>query len=158
MELGTTLIGTICVAICAMPFILTTRNKNKLIKKQLTALKNLANKNNSEISQFDVYTFYAIGIDKNKNIISFISKNENTNEEQSVNLENIQSCKIETINTPKKAKDIDKLYLKLTHKDISKASILLDFFNSDVNYQLGEELQSINKWNTLINNSLNSNL
>jgi len=154
MELGTSLIGIICVAICAMPFILTSRNKNKIVKKQLTALKSLATENQSEISKFDVYSYYAIGMDTEKKTISFVAKKEEIEEEQFINLENIQDCSIEIINAPKNKKEIDKLYLKLKPKDNTKAAILLEFFNSDINYQLGEELQSINKWNTLINANL----
>lgn len=154
MELGTSLIGIVCVIICALPFVLTSRSKNKKIKKQLITLKDLAKKHSSEITQHDAYSYYAIGLDASKKILSFISKAETSLTKQAVNLETIQSCNVVKISKSKNQKDIDGLYLKLTPTDKNESEILLEFFNADVSYQLGEELQSITKWNLIINEAL----
>ena len=156
MEFGTTLIGIICLAICAMPFVLTSRNRKKIIKTQLLALNNLAKQHNGEITQHDIYSYYAIGVDMNKNLLLFISNTDEDTKQQSINLKDIKSCDIVNISRSKVKgrKEIDELYLKLTPIDKTKEALCLEFFNTDVNYQLSQELQSINKWNTIINNIL----
>ncbi|WP_159019725.1 hypothetical protein [Algibacter sp. L3A6] len=151
MELGTTLIGIICVAICAMPFVLTNRSKKAIVKRQLIVLKDLATQHNNTITQNEINSFYAIGIDETKKSVSFILKRETEVEQQFVDLSTIKSCEIVSIT---KSKHMDRLYLKLTPIDKTKSEVILEFFNADVSYQLGEELQSIEKWNKIINNLL----
>lgn len=151
MELGTTLIGIICVAICAMPFVLTNRSKKAIVKRQLIVLKDLATQHNNTITQNEINSFYAIGIDETKKSVSFILKGETEIEQQFVDLSTIKSCEIVSIN---KSKHMDRLYLKLMPIDKTKSEVILEFFNADVSYQLGEELQSIEKWNKIINNLL----
>ena len=151
MELGTTLIGIICVAICAMPFVLTNRSKKAIVKRQLIVLKDLATQHNNTITQNEINSFYAIGIDETKKSVSFILKGETEVEQQFVDLSTIKSCEIVSIT---KSKHMDRLYLKLTPIDKTKSEVILEFFNADVSYQLGEELQSIEKWNKIINNLL----
>ncbi|GAL77993.1 hypothetical protein [Algibacter lectus] len=151
MELGTTLIGIICVAICAMPFVLTNRSKKAIVKRQLIVLKDLASQHNNTITQNEINSFYAIGIDESKKSVSFILKEETEVEQQFVDLSTIKSCEIVNIT---KSKHIDRLYLKLIPHDKTKKEVNLEFFNADVSYQLGEELQSIEKWNKIINNLL----
>ena len=151
MELGTTLIGIICVAICAMPFVLTNRSKKAIVKRQLIVLKDLATQHNNTITQNEINSFYAIGIDKTKKSVSFILKGETEVEQQFVDLSTIKSCEIVSVN---KSKHMDRLYLKLMPIDKTKSDVILEFFNADVSYQLGEELQSIEKWNKILNNLL----
>ena len=151
MELGTTLIGIICVAICAMPFVLTNRSKKAIVKRQLIVLKDLATQHNNTITQNEINSFYAIGIDETKKSVSFILKGDTEVEQQFVDLSTIKSCEIVSVN---KSKHMDRLYLKLMPIDKTKSDVILEFFNADVSYQLGEELQSIEKWNKILNNLL----
>lgn len=151
MELGTTLIGIICVAICAMPFVLTNRSKKAIVKHQLIMLKDLATQHNNTITQNEINSFYAIGIDNTKKSVSFIFKGETEVSQLFVDLSKIKHCEIVNVI---KAKHIDKLYLKLRPIDKTKEDVILEFFNAEVSYQLGEELQSIKKWNEIINNLL----
>jgi len=152
MNLGTTIIGIICVALCAMPFILTSTNKNKKKKTVLNTLINLANQHNSEISQHEICSYYSIGIDESKKSVSFILDNEETIKKDFINLSSIKTCDV--VNLKNTQKDTERLYLKLTHIDKSQPHAILEFYNSEINYQLGSELQSIEKWNTLINSML----
>ncbi|WP_405296252.1 hypothetical protein [Algibacter sp. Ld11] len=151
MELGTTLIGIICVAICAMPFVLTNRSKKAIVKHQLIVLKDLATQHNNTITQNEINSFYAIGIDDTKKSVSFIFKGETEVSQLFVDLSKIKHCEIVNVI---KAKHIDKLYLKLSPIDKTKEDVILEFFNAEVSYQLGEELQSVKKWNEIINNLL----
>lgn len=153
MNLGTTIIGIIFAALCAMPFVLTSFNKKKKKNKALKTLQDLSKEYNSEISQHEIFSYYAIGIDHSKKTVSFMSENEKTITKTFINLSNIKTCDIVNF---KKGKETDRLYLKLSYIDKSQPDAILEFFNSEINYQLGSELPSIEKWNTIINGMLPS--
>lgn len=159
MNLGTIIIGIICIALCAMPFILTSVNKNKKNKQTLDKLKNLAKRNNSEISQYEICGYYAIGIDKSNKTVSFILKNEEDMEEQFINLNTIKSCELIHVKKPinNKEKELSQLYLKLNPVDKNRSPYNLEFFNTDINYQINNEIQSSEKWNALINDTIKEN-
>ena len=63
MDLGTAIVGSTCVTICALPFVLTGINRKKNEMQLVATLKNTAKKNASEISQYEICGNYAIGID-----------------------------------------------------------------------------------------------
>ena len=157
MDLGTTIIGSVSVAICAIPFVITNRSKKKKVKQLLISLKDLAKEHNSEITQHDIFKYYAIGIDESKNSVSFILKNEDEEQSYYINLSTIKKCEIVKVGSSSvhTNKDIDKLDLKLNPIDKNKPDIMLEFYNAEISYQLSEELQSIEKWNNIINNLLN---
>ena len=156
MNLGTIIIGIICIALCAMPFILTSINKKKKQKKILNTLNDLAKRNNSTIIQHEICAYYAIGIDESKKTVSFILNNGDTTEEQFINLSKIKSCDIVNIKKPvNKKNELSRLYLKLNPIDKNETHHNLEFFNTDVNYQIHNEIQSIENWNTTINNIVN---
>jgi hypothetical protein len=158
MDLGTTIIGIVCVTLCALPFILTNRSKNKKVKELVKSLKDLAKQNGSEITHYETCGNYAIGIDESKNSISFIVKTDETFKTQFVNLLLIKSCKINNISRSTSNKDqiIDQLNLILSAVDKNTPDVILEFYNSEISYQPYSELESIEKWNNLINNLLNT--
>lgn len=156
MDLGTTVIGLICIVICAIPFVLTIRGKKKKEKQLLVSLKDLAKQQNCEITEYDICGFYAIGIDKAKNFVFFVFKKKDLGKQQFVDLSKIKSCKIANIgkSTSKNEKLIERLNLNFSPIDDNLPNTVLEFYNVDVNYQINGELESIKKWNTLINNML----
>jgi len=153
MNLGSTIIGIICITLCALPFILTSANRKKKEKQLLNALKEIAQEHQSGITQHDIFGYCAIGLDELKKSVSFILRTDDAIKPQFVNLSTISSCEIANIT---KSKHLDRLYLKLKPIDKNQPEMAFEFFNADVNYQLNDELQSIGKWNTLINNLLKS--
>lgn len=159
MDLGTTIIGLICIVICAIPFVLTVRGKKKKEKQLLSSLKDLAKQQNCDISEYEVCGFYAIGVDKTKNFAFFSFKKKELTKQQFVDLSTIKSCKIANIgkSTSKNGKVIERLNLNFSPNDENRSNTAFEFYNVDVNYQLCGELESIKKWNSLINNMLNAN-
>lgn len=158
MDLGTTIIGTVCVAICAMPFVLTNRSKRIKEKEFINSLKNLAKQHDSEITQYETCGNYAIGIDETKKTVSFILKTFEVFKIQFIDLSLIKNCKIDTIysSASKNNQVIDQLILNLSAVDKNTPDVLLEFYNSEISYQSYTELESIEKWNKLINDLLNS--
>jgi hypothetical protein len=158
MDLGVTLIGIIIVVLCAMPFTLTYRNRKKKEKQFLLSLKELAQHHNCKITQYEVFGYFAIGIDDAKSYVFFVLKTEEKLKQQYINLSNVKTCEITKINRSinKKETIIDHLSLNFGLVDKSKPNIALDFYNSDISYQLSGEIQSIEKWYKLINDLLKS--
>ncbi|UMB60656.1 hypothetical protein MHL31_00240 [Lutibacter sp. A80] len=156
MDFGTVLIGSVCIALCAMPFVLTTRGRKKREKELIMSLKNLAKNENSEITQFETCGNYAIGVDEINKIVFFQLKGKETSKYEIVKLASIKKCRIANISSTVKGGDkiIEKLNLHLTPITKSKEDTILEFYNADLSFQLSGELQSINKWNSLINKIL----
>ena len=158
MDLGTISIGVTCIIICAMPFVLTTRSRNKKEKQLLLLLNNLAIQQQSNISKYDVFGYYAIGIDEIKKNVFYQFKAKEIEKQQFVDLTTIKKCKIENVSksTDGNSRVVEQLNLNLSFIDKNKPDIILEFYNAEVNFQLNGEIQLIEKWNTLINNMLNS--
>lgn len=160
MDLGTAIIGAISIILCALPFVMIRRSRKKREKVFLQSLSEIASKNNSQITQNEIFGSFAIGIDEIKNFVfSYRSVDDNVSE-QIIDLGEIQSCKV--INTSKtftnndaSQKVIGRLELSFIPTAKNKPEIRLEFFNTDVNPQLNGELQSIEKWAKHINELLN---
>ncbi|QVY64900.1 hypothetical protein [Polaribacter sp. Q13] len=160
MDLGTIIIGIICIVICALPFVLTNKNKKKKEKELLDLLKDFAKEHNSEITNHEIGEHYAIGIDESKNAISFLQKTKEKNNLQYVDLTTIKSCEISNISKSlgKNETTLDKLNLKLNAIDKNKPNVILEFYNSDISFQPVNEFDVIEKWNKLIGNLLSTKL
>ena len=160
MDLGSAIIGAIVIIICALPFVMMSRNSKKREKKNLQSLSEIATQNNCQIDQHEIFGSSAIGIDETKNFVFFYKLTKDKGIEQSVDLSEVQNCKV--INTSRtlnnkggNRKVIDKLELSFLPIVQNRSEIKLEFFNSDDNLQLLGELQSIEKWSKLINDRLN---
>ena len=75
MDLTVAAIGSLCVALCAMPFVISTKNRKKSEKQFLLYLKDLANQHECVIKQHEILGHYAIAIDDSKNYVFFCIKN-----------------------------------------------------------------------------------
>ncbi|WP_405608351.1 hypothetical protein [Polaribacter sp. Asnod1-A03] len=160
MDLGTTIIGVISITICALPFILTSRNKKKKEKELLNSLINFARQNGSEITKHEIGTYFAIGLDESKNTISFLQKTKKSSQFQFIDLSLIKKCQINNISKSLSNNEtvVDKLNLNLTTLSIKDADFNLQFYNSNISFQLSSEFDSLEKWNKIINNILNNKL
>jgi L-cysteine desulfidase len=158
MDLGTTIIGIICVALCAMPFVLTIGIRKKKEKQLLESIKDLAKQKNCEINHHEICGNYVIGIDEAKNFLFFQLNEKEKEKQQFVNLSTIKSCNVSNINRIiKNNKIIERLNLEFTLFDKNRSNVVLEFYNVDLSCQLNGELQSIEKWNGLIKKRLDKN-
>ncbi|MCB0461514.1 MAG: hypothetical protein R2816_05750 [Flavobacteriaceae bacterium] len=160
MDSGVTLIGIFIVVLCAIPFVIPYINRKKIEKQFLLSLKELAKQNDCSINQYEIFGNFAIGIDESKNFVFFTLNEEEGLNKQCVNLSMIKTCIINKTYrlTAKKEKITDKLSLYFSFKEKSNPDIALDFYNSNVNYQLNGEIQIIEKWNQVINNALGTKI
>jgi hypothetical protein len=156
MDSGMIVIGIVSVLICALPIILTNRSRNKRTKLHLALLKEKAKDQNCEITQHEIGDTYSIGIDENRNCLFFLAINKGVVRDQFVDLYTIGDSKIANISRPISGNDkiIDSLSLQLSPRLKKQATIVLEFYNSEVSFQLGGEIKSLEKWNVVINDLL----
>lgn len=159
MDLGSTIIGAIIIAICIVPFIIMSQNRKKRERKTLQLLINIANQQNCIISKHEICGDFIIGIDETKNFVFFFKQLKDKVVEQYINLAEIQSCKVKNTARTVIIKNynhnvIDKLELNFIPFDKNKKETTLEFFNTENSLQIVGEFQSVEKWSKLINDSL----
>ena len=159
MELGIAAIGLASVALCAMPFVVTSRSRKTKEKQMMTSLNDVASKHNCKITEHEIFGHYAIGVDAQKKFVFFISKNGDVLNQQYADLSTIKTSEIANIGKSysRKEKITERLLLKLFSKKANEPDTVFKFYNAEVNYQLSGEFQSIEKWNKVIKNLLKSN-
>ena len=156
MEIGIAAIGIASVALCAMPFVLTNRSRKNKEKQFMASLKDVANQHHCEITEYEIFGHYAIGVDRSKNYVFYISKKGTVINQQYVDLASIKTCEIANIGKSyaRKEKITERLNLNFFPIDNDQPDTVFEFYNAEVNYQLSGELQSIEKWNKSIKNML----
>ncbi|WP_066217862.1 hypothetical protein [Formosa haliotis] len=158
MNTGTLILSAIFIAICALPFILTTTNSRKRKKQMLKSLTQIAQKYNASISKYDVGSDFIIGLDEVKNLVLFFKKGIDNTIEECLDLSNYKDCNtIKTgkhLNAKSSAHAIETLKLGFIPTDQTNVAPQFEFYNEDKNMQLSGELQIINTWQSLIHQKL----
>lgn len=158
MDLGSTIIGAILIAIFVVPVILMNRNNKKREKKTLQLLINIANEQNCKISKYEICSDFIIGIDESENFIFFFKQKKEVAISQYVDLSEIKICKVlkstRTIRSKNGNVEItEKVKLSFIPKNKDKAETSFEMYD-DENTQLSVELQLVDKWSRLINDRL----
>ncbi|MCB9360919.1 MAG: hypothetical protein H6587_05845 [Flavobacteriales bacterium] len=155
LDLGTAISGGIFIVLCILPFALMYIKRKKNEKQFLQSLLTIAKQQNCQISQYDVFGVFGIGIDQTKNVVFFYRKTKDITYECFANLSAIKSCEIiNTSSIESTQKIIEKLELRFYPVAIDQQIIKMEFFNRTSNIQLCGELQLIEKWSAIINNQL----
>jgi hypothetical protein len=159
MDMGSIITGVVIIAICIIPFVLLGGGGKKRKKQLLQALSNIAEKQNSKITQHDICGEFAIGLDETTNILFFYKKVKEKETAQYVLLSNIQSCKAVTTNRTSKDKGVShsavaKFELVLTPVDKNNTDIRLELYNAEDSMQLSGELKMMQKWEQTVNGRL----
>ena len=140
-------IGIILLIICVLPFILFSVINTKKRKKRIENLILKAKENNATIQEKDDWNQSIIGIDKTNKMLFFSKKSEEFDKFISINISELLKCRIER--TENKNKVLEKLELELTFA--SKPTVVLEFFNKDETRLILNEIEIIQKWQTLLN-------
>lgn len=159
MDLGSTIIGIVAVIICILPFIMMNNGRKKREKVLLQSLSEIAARYNCQISRYDVFSNFAIGIDEAKNVVFFFKQNDDNKMTQFVDLSKIQSCKVINTSRTLKSRDgnqkiTDRLELNFIPAVKNLPEVKMEFFNAEVSLHLNGEIQTIEKWCELINSRL----
>ncbi|MGJ5640770.1 hypothetical protein [Formosa sp. S-31] len=161
MDLGTAILGGTFSALCAMPFIATSINRKKREKKLYHAIKTMAAKHKSNITDYGTCGHLAIGMDSITQKLFFYKSSDENTIENVLDMKQIMSCNIQQIRRPKKHKTdrttaIDTLDLNFTPKESQSKSITWRFFNSEDDALIAGELELIEQWNQKINAAITS--
>ena len=147
MDATSLTIGIILLIICVLPFILFSVNNNKKRKKRIENLVKKAKENNATIQEKDDWNQSVIGLDKKNKILFFSKKSEEFDKFIFINISELLLCRIER--TENKHKVLEKLELELTFS--SKPTVVLEFFNKNETRLILNEIEIIQKWQTLLN-------
>lgn len=159
MDLGSAIFGAISIMLCVLPFVIMNRKKKKKEKRIFRFLSEIAVQKNCQIDQYEVFGQLAIGIDEKRKFAFFYKQTKNGAEEHSVDLGDVQRCKvIKTTRTVRNKEAnhyiIDRLELSFVPSARNEPEIKWEFFNSDISIRVSGELQLIEKWSLLINGHL----
>ncbi|WP_108424871.1 hypothetical protein [Flagellimonas amoyensis] len=155
IDFGTLLIGSITVAICAIPFVLTIGSRKKREKQMMKSLQTLAAQHNCQIGQREFCGNYVLGMDKADRFVFFYQAIKEQTKEQTVDLMEVAACK--PMNIGRKIageRVVERLGLEFVPMDKDISEIHLELYNNDHSFQLRGELQSMEKWSRLINDRL----
>lgn len=161
MDLESTIMGAILVAICALPFLMMGRNRKKRERHLFQSLTNIALQHNGKINQHEIGIDYGIGIDETNDFVFFFKQTKDKVVEECIALAEIEVCTVNKItrtveNDSGANAIIDKLELIFLPIAAKKKGVALEFFNTAVYTQLNGELQSVEKWTKRINEHLKS--
>ena len=140
-------IGIILLIVCVLPFILFSVNNSKKRNKRIQNLIKKAEENDATIQEKDDWNQSIIGIDKTNKMLFFSKKSEEFDKFISINISELLKCQIER--TENSHKVLEKLELELTFA--SKPTVVLEFFNKEETRLILNELEIIQKWQTLLN-------
>ena len=140
-------IGIILLIVCVLPFILFSVKNRKKRKKRIQNLIKKAQENNATIQEKDDWNQSIIGIDKTNKMLFFSKKSEEFDKFISINISELLKCRIER--TENKHNVLEKLELELTFA--SRPTIVLEFFNKNETRLILNEIEIIQKWQTLLN-------
>lgn len=155
IDFGTLLIGSLTVAICAIPFVLTIGGRKRREKQMMRSLQTMAAQHHCQIGQREFCGNYLLGMDQKDRYVFFHQRNKETMEERAVDLKEIAACK--PINIGRKIageRIVERLGLEFVPIDQDTPEINLELYNNDHSFQLRGELQSMEKWTKLINDRL----
>jgi hypothetical protein len=156
MELGTSLVGLVILAICILPIWLMRRNNRKKEEHLINGLRSIAAAHHRELGAYDCGFEFAIGMAQTNDFVFFYKTGKEKPLAQYVALNTIRKCQIDHIRRSVKSKEenksfVERLTLTFIPKDREADTIQLEFFNADEQFQLSGEQQLIEKWEATVN-------
>lgn len=153
MELGTTIIAFVIILICIIPFILMNAKNRRIEKELVNELNNFVNKNNGTITQKEVLTNLAIGIDEKINTLFLVKKTIKDTVYQSVNLAEMKkSLVVKNRKSDSRSTIIETIELAFFYLDSNKPEEYLGLYAIyENNLNVVHEFELANKWSALIN-------
>ncbi len=159
MDLETAIVGLISILICIIPFAIMHYNSVKKENKILKSLKENAQKQNCNISQYEFCGDYVMGIDESRNFVFFFKQKKEKAISQFVDLAEIQTCQV--VKKTRSVKNdigsldvVERVELSFTPTNKNNAETRFELYDDEVNMQLSGELQFVDKWTKQINDRL----
>ncbi|WP_294822982.1 hypothetical protein [uncultured Flavobacterium sp.] len=149
MDLQTTIIGMVLIALCIVPFVLINKKKKA---KQEALVKQLAAQaitSGCSITRHDLWHNTVIGIDDSAKCLFFFRKTKYGEVQKQAHLAGISNAYIDGTGNA-----IDKLELVLVHNNSNEPDTVLEFYNSNTFMQINTELALVKKWQGIVEENL----
>lgn len=158
MDLGTAITGIGMLALAIVPIIYISSLYKNRDQKIISELKDLATEKDSEISQYDVHSNFAIGVSKTKNYVFFVQKPNGEDEylKYVIPLNEVDKCDLQIAKRTVKLSNttstvIDKIELVFDGKTKGERAYDWLLYDTDVSLQPDNEISIGNKWASVVN-------
>ena len=157
MDIGTIVIAVVITGICVLPFALIYYSGKRKKNTLLSILRNLASKNNANITKYDIWKSSGIGIDEGNNHLFFFRQNKENISELELDLARVKKCRVEKNGRNVKSgangfSVLDRVDLVFENGTGKISAFPIYISNSDM--QLVDELEIVQKWEKLVNERL----
>ena len=158
MDISLVILSLILVGSVFIPFFFFNsagKSENKIKKKIKQSIANFA----LNISQSENWGNKYIGIDTDRKIVLYLNFSESDNEEQQISLNHVKVCQILEKRKVIKTKASKETLLEKLDLEVSLQNgeiLLLNFYDSNLNYSEDFELQRIEKWKAIIINQVSN--
>jgi len=147
MNITILLIGIGSVAAFIAPFFLFQyARKDKSLKVQ-KELKKVAKDNGLNITECDIWDDKFIGIDPAENMIFLLKDINNKSAYSTINLNSFKTCKLQVESRNEKhIRVVDGIYLLLKPKNANESDKKINFYNSNTDMSIHDEMDVAKKW------------
>jgi len=155
MEICTTAVGLVLIAICALPFALMYVSRRKRVHQRLTSLRKIADDNGSPVSKYDIGGNFIIGMDAEPKKIYFYKSQNGSDVQQVVDLAGIHTCKVQKATRGSGTSGMmSRIELAFDPARPDQRETRLVFYDEGQNAALSNELEIAEKWSKLIRENL----
>jgi|GEM_PF-6567851 len=151
MDLQTTIIGIVLIALCVIPLAWAYRKKKEKQERLLKQLKAHAITNGCNITAHDHWHNTVIGLDENANCLFFLRRTKDGEVIQQAHLAGVAESYTNGTDRPAEAQSLE---LVLVHNTSKEPNTVLKFFNRSSFMQLNNELELIKKWHSTIQDKI----
>lgn len=161
MDWGTAVIGIVTMALCTLPFVIDYRNRKKREKLLLLSLKNTAQQQNCNISQYESCGDFTLGLDEYKSFVFFIKQKKEGAISQYADLSEFHTCQVAKNTRTLKNKEgnvtiTERVELCFVPKNKNTRETRFELYNAEINKQPSGEVPFADKWSNQINTRLKS--
>jgi hypothetical protein len=149
MDLQTTIIGMVLIALSVVPFIFLYNKKKAKQQLMVKQLRAQAITSGCNITRHDLWHNTVIGIDDNAKCLFFFRRTKEGEVQKQAHLAGVTKVYINGADNA-----IEKLELVLVHNSSKEPDTVLEFYNSATLMQINTELQLVKKWQGIVEESL----
>lgn len=162
MNISMLIIGIGALAFFIVPVILIHRAQKNKSKNFIINFKKKAAKQNINIDECEAWSLiYCIGIDTNSGKLFYLKKEDDGDNTEEINLKDVEKCRLANVNRTIKTHNgkstfIERVSLAFTFKNSTQPEKNIEFFNTNDNISLTNEVPLAESWESKINKYLAS--
>ncbi|MBN1821268.1 MAG: hypothetical protein JXR31_02515 [Prolixibacteraceae bacterium] len=156
MDISVAITGMVLLSAFIIPVIIININSKKKAKGKINRLKSQFLLLGLEPGEYDLWNTYMIGADSQKNIVVYISGDNDHQDVKIIELLQVKKCEVRNSSHLAETKTgnqpvSDSVGLMISFRDEKRESTYLEFFNAEKEAQLDTELILAKKWVEIMN-------